>query len=163
MVDNSIVDIVRMMQLKLNSPQATEQLGARLAERTRAGSVLYLRGDLGTGKTTLVRGFLRGLGYSGTVKSPSYTLLEPYELTDRLVLHCDLYRLTDAGELEFLGLRDFLDAQTTLLVEWPERARALLPPADLEISLAYSDTGRLCCVRATSAAGEAVLVEDLLN
>ena len=151
------------MEMELNSPQATEQLGARLADLTKPGSVLYLRGDLGTGKTTLVRGFLRGLGYLGAVKSPSYTLLEPYELSKRLVLHCDLYRLADAGELEFLGLRDYFDDRTVLLVEWPERAEALLPPADLEISLAYSNAGRHCCVRATSTEGEAVLLGDLSN
>ena len=152
-----------MVELELDSPQATEQFGARLANLAKPGSVLYLRGDLGTGKTTLVRGFLRSLGHSGAVKSPSYTLLETYELANRLVLHCDLYRLADAEELEFLGLRDFLDDKTVLLVEWPERGAALLPPADLEISLAYSDRGRHCCVRATSAQGKGVFLENLSN
>ena len=152
-----------ILKLELGSPQATEQLGARLADLTKPGSVLYLRGDLGAGKTTLVRGFLRGLGYSGAVKSPTYTLLEPYELTNRLVLHCDLYRLADADELEFLGLREFLDGRTILLVEWPERGEALLPPADLDILLEYSAGGRSCCVRTTTAEGEAVLLKDLSN
>ena len=152
-----------MVKLELDSPQATEQLGARLADLTKPGSVLYLRGDLGAGKTTLVRGFLRALGYSGAVKSPTYTLLEPYELTNRLVLHCDLYRLTDAEELEFLGLREFLDEETILLVEWPERGEVLLPPADVDILLEYSVVGRSCCVSTTAAENEAVLLRNLSN
>ncbi len=111
-------------------------LGARLAERLRSGSyrgVIYLCGDLGAGKTTLVRGLLRGLGYQAPVRSPTYTLIEPYEAVEPPVVHLDLYRLADPEELEYLGLRDLLERPSLILVEWPERGAGALPPADLEL------------------------------
>jgi tRNA threonylcarbamoyladenosine biosynthesis protein TsaE len=118
---------------------ATERLGAALArsapfERAQPLTV-YLQGELGSGKTTLARALLRELGVVGTVRSPSYTLLERYALDGRLVLHLDLYRLRAAEELETLGVREELLPGVLLLVEWPERAAALLPPPDLRLGL----------------------------
>src|SRR6056297_3323471 len=125
------------MQYALADAAATEALGAALAGPLRRACesravVLHLAGPLGAGKTTLVRGLLRGLGHRGAVRSPTYTLIEPYdELTPR-VYHLDLYRLGDPEELDYLGLRDLLTGDTLLLIEWPERGLGVLPTPDLE-------------------------------
>lgn len=106
-----------------------------------AGLVVYLEGDLGAGKTTLARGWLGGMGHAGRVKSPTYTLLEPYALPGgRELAHLDLYRLSDSEELEFLGLRE-LYGSAWLLVEWPEKGRGHLPAADVEIRIAFPPKG----------------------
>ncbi|MEA3638594.1 MAG: tRNA (adenosine(37)-N6)-threonylcarbamoyltransferase complex ATPase subunit type 1 TsaE [Lamprobacter sp.] len=115
------------------------RLGARLAALLRAyPGIVYLRGDLGAGKTTLVRGLLRGLGYQGAVRSPTYTLIEPYEAVDPPVVHLDLYRLADPEELDYLGLRDLLERSALILIEWPERGAGALPPADLELLIEHA-------------------------
>lgn len=118
---------------------ATEQdmlaFGVPLAERLRDGGVVYLSGDLGVGKTTLVRGLLRALGYPGRVKSPSYGLIESYQLGSLAVHHLDLYRLGDAEEIEYLGLLDLLDESSLMLVEWPEKGAGYLPPASLHLHI----------------------------
>ncbi|MDN3519294.1 tRNA (adenosine(37)-N6)-threonylcarbamoyltransferase complex ATPase subunit type 1 TsaE [Aquisalimonas lutea] len=122
---------------------ATEALGAALWRSWPGGQcVVLLDGDLGAGKTTLVRGLLRAAGHDGAVRSPTYTLMEPYELTAGRVVHLDLYRLADAEELEYLGLRDELGPGTLILVEWPERGRGVLPAGDLHIALADANHGR---------------------
>lgn len=146
-----------MLERYLDSAAATEALGARLAEALTPGCVLYLRGDLGAGKTTLARGLLRGLGHRGTVKSPTFTLVEPYQLEEWRLFHWDLYRLTDPEELEYLGLRDQLDGEAVLLIEWPERGRGELPAADLDVALSYSGEARNCRVEARSPTGQAML------
>lgn len=143
--------------LPLNSAAATEALGARLAQALTAGCRIHLRGELGAGKTTLVRGLLRALGHAGAVKSPTYTLAEPYTLGDREIIHLDLYRLVEPDELEFLGLRDWLDGQAILLIEWPERGSGWLPAADVDIRLEYAGAGRVAHLSALSTAGETVL------
>lgn len=127
--------------LWLADDQATEALGAALADRVVAG-VVWLQGDLGAGKTTLVRGWLRALGHAGAVKSPTYTIVEPYRLNDRPIYHFDLYRLADAEELEMIGGRDYFDENALCLVEWPQRAGAALPKPILVVTLTPSAGGR---------------------
>lgn len=146
------------VRVELPDAAATEALGARLAGACAGGLVVYLHGELGSGKTTLVRGLLHALGHAGRVRSPTYTLVEPYELGARSVYHFDLYRLADPEELEFMGIRDFLDPAALLLVEWPEKGAGWLPPAELDLSLAYADGGgRSARLAAAGARGEAVL------
>jgi len=111
-----------LFTLEVPDAQQQETLGGMISADAPAAFIVYLEGDLGAGKTTLVRGFLRGLGYRGNVKSPTFTLLEPYDLGDRAVYHLDLYRLADPGELEYLGLRDLLATDATLLIEWQGHA-----------------------------------------
>ena len=144
------------MILDLPDAEATEALGARLAQSMTPG-IVYLQGDLGAGKTTLTRGLLRGLGHAGRVRSPTYTLVEPYRFAGTMVYHLDLYRLADPEELEWLGLRDMLAESALLLVEWPERGAGVLPAADLVISLEYSGNGRRAILNAASQAGERLL------
>ena len=144
------------MKCALADAAATEQLGARLA-RSITPAIVYLRGDLGAGKTTLARGLIRALGYTGTVRSPTYTLVEPYTCERCPVFHLDLYRLADAEELEWLGLRDMLAEPALLLVEWPERGHGILPPADLTIDLDYSDSARVAHLVPASGAGKQLL------
>ena len=117
-------------------------LGAELADDLRGGQLITLSGDLGAGKTTLVRGMLRGLGFEGRVKSPSYGLVERYDLPGLIVHHLDLYRLGDPGELDFLGLEDLLADDSVLLVEWPERAAGRLPAAHRRIEIEHEDQAR---------------------
>ena len=146
-----------LKSLTLASEQDTENLGARLAQVISENGIIYLRGDLGSGKTTLARGFLHALGHRGAVKSPTYTLVEPYILGNQRIFHLDLYRLADPEELEFIGLRDLLDGAALLLVEWPERGRGVLPEADLDIFLDYQAEARCCRFRAISKIGETIL------
>lgn len=119
-----------------------EAFGSRLAQATTQGAVIFLQGELGAGKTTLVRGFVRALGYAGRVKSPTYTLLESYRLEGVNLYHLDLYRLADAEELEWIGIRDLLEDADLCLIEWPDRGLGVLPPADLEIQIEYRGEGR---------------------
>ncbi len=132
-------------------------LGVALSEALVPGVVVHLEGELGMGKTTLSRGIIQGLGHEGAVKSPTYTLVEPYEHTRIPVYHFDLYRLGDPEELELMGIRDYLDGHSVCLVEWPERGDGVLPPADLVITIDKERAGRSLRLRASSASGEAVL------
>ncbi|MEN8206738.1 MAG: tRNA (adenosine(37)-N6)-threonylcarbamoyltransferase complex ATPase subunit type 1 TsaE [Pseudomonadota bacterium] len=144
------------MKLALADAAAMEQLGARLADSITP-AVVYLRGDLGAGKTTLARGFIHALGYAGKVRSPTYTLVEPYPCAHCPVFHLDLYRLADPEELEWLGLRDMLAEPALLLIEWPERGSGMLPPADLTIDIEYSGSGREADLVPTTLAGKQLL------
>jgi len=138
---------------ELPDPAVTEQLGVALAAliRSRRGGVITLHGDLGAGKTTLARACLRALGATGAVKSPTYTLVEPYTLGARRVLHMDLYRLAEPEELYGLGVFDEPPSLSWWLVEWPEKGGALLPLATLEVHLSTVGEGRLALLRALSA------------
>ena len=141
----------------LADAQATEAFGARLAECCRGGLLVFLHGDLGAGKTTLVRGFLRAAGCSGPVKSPTYTLVEPYSSQRGSFYHLDLYRLSDPEELEWIGVRDLFDAEQVCLIEWPEQGDGFLPAADLHVYLQPENSGRRVRLAAGSARGERVL------
>jgi len=131
----------------------TAALGRRLAQVCPIRAVIWLHGPLGAGKTTLVRGFLRGLGYHGTVKSPTYTLIEPYDSGGHRVFHLDLYRISHPAELDNLGLRELQDDRAVVLVEWPERGVGALPPADLSLELEYQGTMRRVIVRPLTSTG----------
>jgi tRNA threonylcarbamoyladenosine biosynthesis protein TsaE len=147
------------MPLDLNLPDtaATAALGAALAAGAGPGQVLHLSGDLGTGKTTLVRGLLRALGYAGRVKSPTYSKVEPYEVSSLHFYHFDLYRLTDKSEWAGTGFREYFNAQSMCVVEWPERAAGLLTPPDVEVRLQMAGDGRRVHLAAHTPVGEAWL------
>lgn len=131
-----------MHPLLVDGEQAMMAVGAKLLQNCSSGGVITLSGDLGAGKTTLVRGMLRGLGYDGHVRSPTYTLIEPYTLETLTVAHFDLYRLADAEELEYLGYREYLNSKTVCLVEWPEMASQYFDKADLVLRIDYDPRGR---------------------
>lgn len=126
----------------LNEP-ATIAIGKQLARVIRAPFVIFLQGELGAGKTTLVRSFLKELGYSGNVKSPTYTLVESYLFPQFLIYHFDLYRLSDPEELEFIGIREYFGKDAIVFIEWPERGTGLLAPPDLKLQLDILPEGRL--------------------
>ena len=145
------------MRLAVNSPEEMEAFAGGCAQSLPAGFNLYLQGELGAGKTTFVRGVLRGLGYRGIVKSPTYTLVEYYRIAGRDIYHLDLYRLEAAAELDDIGSRDYFDGLALCLVEWPERGRDCLPVPDLLIHIAVNRNRRDLDCRANSAAGEKYL------
>lgn len=146
------------MKLAIQGEASQEALGGKLAPLLRPPLIVFLEGDLGTGKTTLTRGILRGLGHRGAVRSPTYTLLEPYDLGPLRLYHLDLYRLGDPEELEYLGLRDLLDRDSVLFVEWPQRGCGALPPPDLEIRLDYRGPGRALDLIPHSPAGAELIM-----
>jgi tRNA threonylcarbamoyladenosine biosynthesis protein TsaE len=147
------------MIVEVLDASAMEALGACLAGAHTPGFTIFLSGELGVGKTTLTRGFLRALGYLGSVKSPTYTLVEPYELGLIRVYHFDFYRLYDPEELEFIGIRDYFAGKAICLVEWPERAAEHLPRPDLRVIIAYSDPGRRVKLAAATPAGARVIAQ----
>jgi tRNA threonylcarbamoyladenosine biosynthesis protein TsaE len=131
------------MQKFLQNTEETEQFGAELYDSLSPQSVVYLRGQLGAGKTTLVRGYLRAAGYLGTVKSPTYNLVEEYSINGRKIFHFDLYRLNDPEELEYIGINDYFMQDSVCFIEWPDNGKGFLPDPDLEISLSLQGSGRL--------------------
>jgi tRNA threonylcarbamoyladenosine biosynthesis protein TsaE len=141
---------------RLEDECATRSFASRLAGYLENIQLITLSGDLGAGKTTLVRELLRSLGHEGRVKSPTFTLVEPYKINNRPVYHFDLYRLADPDELEYLGFADYMEECALCLIEWPERAVGMLPEADLMVSLYHLASGRQLNVRAGTPAGEDV-------
>jgi len=147
-------------QCFLADEAATVAAGRRLGASVGAGSVVYLDGVLGAGKTTLCRGVLEAFGHSSAVKSPTYTLVEPYSLEGVNVFHFDLYRLGDPEELEYMGIRDYFQVSNICLIEWPGKGQGFLPQADLIAKVLPKGTGRALSIVAHSARGEAA-VEQL--
>jgi len=141
------------VRLEVADEVETIALGRRVSKFIKPGLVVTLQGDLGAGKTTLSRGILQGLGHIGNVKSPTYTLVEPYELELGSVYHFDLYRMVDAEELEYMGFADYLSDAALCLVEWPQRGEGFLPVADVSISIEQSGEGRCVTLKAQSMAG----------
>jgi tRNA threonylcarbamoyladenosine biosynthesis protein TsaE len=146
-----------MLELKLPSEASTLRLGEALAAGAAPGRVLFISGDLGAGKTTLVRGLLRGLGYAGRAKSPTYALVEPYTLSRLDLYHFDFYRFKDRSEWLNSGFREHFNPGSLCVVEWPEKAGDLLAPPDLRIRLEIEGEGRRAQLEARSEAGEAWL------
>jgi tRNA threonylcarbamoyladenosine biosynthesis protein TsaE len=126
--------------------KAMISLGIAVADSLLPGTVVFVEGELGAGKTTLVRGILRGLGHEGIVVSPTYTLVEPYQCGEIPVYHFDLYRLNTPDELETIGVRDMIHSKSICLVEWPDRGAGVLPAADMQIRISYDGAGRKVAV-----------------
>lgn len=129
-------------EIYLANEEATVALGAELGKVIPAGAVIFLDGTLGAGKTTFCRGVLHSFDYSGPVKSPTYTLVEPYELAQRTIYHFDLYRLGDPEELEYMGIRDYFSAEAICLIEWFEKGEGVLPQADILVKVVPKGEGR---------------------
>lgn len=141
----------------LEGEAATVAAGEQLGAIATPGSVWFLEGDLGAGKTTFCRGFLRAFGHSGAVKSPTYTLVEPYELARGLIYHFDLYRLGDPEELEYMGIRDYFSENSICLIEWPQRGRGILPAPDIRVRIETSGLGRALHLASDTALGEQMI------
>ncbi len=146
----------------LADEEATVLMGNKMASLVKSdlnhGIVVYLNGDLGAGKTTLTRGFVQGMGHVGHVKSPTYTLVEPYDLADWQVYHFDLYRLGDPEELEFMGIRDYFNDNCCCFIEWPEKGVGVLAKADITINLAYDGEQRNIDFHAHTPFGKTLLM-----
>ncbi|MDP5293755.1 tRNA (adenosine(37)-N6)-threonylcarbamoyltransferase complex ATPase subunit type 1 TsaE [Oceanimonas sp. CHS3-5] len=145
------------LTLTLADEAATLALGGALARSGNDACVIFLHGELGAGKTTFSRGVIQGLGHQGKVKSPTYTLVEPYQFGDRAIYHFDLYRLADPEELEYMGIRDYFTDHSLCLVEWPERGAGMLPSPDLDITLSYDGEARRALLEAHTDTGRKLL------
>jgi tRNA threonylcarbamoyladenosine biosynthesis protein TsaE len=146
-------------EIQAHTENDTHALAAKLANAISPGLVVYLAGDLGAGKTTFTRGFLRALGHDGKVKSPTYTLVEPYEFDDVTINHFDLYRLNDAKELEAIGISEYFANDTVCLIEWPEKGDPVLPAADLTCYIEKTPSGRIIRIEAHTQHGDQVLAK----
>lgn len=147
--------------MDLINSEETEKLGEQCAKFLCAPLVVYLRGDLGAGKTTFVRALLRGLGVTGAIKSPTFTIVEPYTLNDMTIYHFDLYRLTEPSELEYIGLRDYLGPESICLFEWPEHGEGVISACDLEIALSITLPGRKIKIQSFTHKGNRFMKEFL--
>ena len=142
-----------MTEFILENEEDTQRLGELIAKYLETPLVCFLEGDLGVGKTRITRAIIQSLGYQGNVKSPTYTLVEPYQLENMKVYHFDLYRLSDPEELDFLGIRDYFDDESVSFIEWPSKGEGWLPEADLVISLIFKQQGRICQLQENTKAG----------
>jgi tRNA threonylcarbamoyladenosine biosynthesis protein TsaE len=145
------------ISIELPDEASTLRFGQAVMSRLAAGCLIFLRGELGAGKTSFVRGCLRQAGYQGAVKSPTFTLVEQYALPGTMVYHFDLYRLNDPEELEWMGIRDYLETEAICFMEWPERGEGCLPKPDLDIDLLYEGSGRRAVLRGISKRGREIL------
>ncbi|MEH6528550.1 MAG: tRNA (adenosine(37)-N6)-threonylcarbamoyltransferase complex ATPase subunit type 1 TsaE [Porticoccus sp.] len=134
------------------------QLGVELSQTPSSSALVFLDGDLGVGKTTLCRGILQAFGHTGTVKSPTYTLVESYQLGNALLHHFDLYRLGNPEELEFIGIRDYFHQGNYCLIEWPNRGAGILPAPDLEVMISVTKNGRDVSITAATDVGNSILL-----
>ena len=132
----------KRLDLFIDGESEMLEFGKHLAEASSPGNIFYLHGELGAGKTTLARGFLRAYGHEGAVKSPTYTIVEHYHLKNQRIYHFDLYRLSDPEELEYMGARDYFHQHAICLVEWAENGTGFLPKADVDIKILYEDAGQ---------------------
>lgn len=143
--------------INLANESETLALGAKLAQLCPTPCIIYLQGELGAGKTTLVRGFLQSLGYRQTIKSPTYTLVESYEINDQTIFHFDLYRLRSSEEINDIAIRDYLKIPAIMLIEWPEKGSGYLPGPDLILHLQAQGLGRQLQITTNSATGKKLL------
>ena len=150
-----------MVTHHIPTSKAMEEFGAKLAHACHKCGIVHLRGELGAGKTTLVRGFLQALGHAGSVKSPTYTLVEVYQLNACMIYHFDFYRLSDPEELEYLGIRDYLGDNVICLIEWPEYGGELTPIADVQVSISYHAKSRILKLQAYNATGQEIIANFL--
>lgn len=157
---------MKQLEYVLPDEAATVTMGENIAkvvlqqyklQQNQQSLVVFLNGDLGAGKTTLTRGFVRGMGHQGNVKSPTYTLVEPYELPPWQVYHFDLYRLSDPEELEYMGIRDYFSDHCCCFIEWPEKGAGVLANADIIINIVYQEEQRVIEFISCSSRGEGVL------
>ena len=144
-------------ELLINNPLEMFQLSQQLAKVITKTAIIYLIGNIGVGKTTLNRGILQNLGYKGAIKSPTYTIVEYYNINGQRVYHFDLYRLVNSEELEYIGGRDYFEEDSICLIEWPYHAVGALPDADLEIQLDYNLPGRKASIKAGTLRGDSML------
>jgi len=151
-------------QFYARDEDAMMRFGQVLFTAMASEGVVFLQGDLGLGKTTLCRGVIRAAGHSGVVKSPTYTLVEPYEFSDSIIYHFDLYRLCDPEELEYLGIRDYFSTGMLSLVEWPDKGKGALPIPDVEIEISIKEQGRLLSYHGATKKGALAVasIEQLL-
>jgi tRNA threonylcarbamoyladenosine biosynthesis protein TsaE len=166
--EKPLTENLNQISLELQGESLMLQFGNSIAsavsvalneKRSAAQSLLIaLSGDLGAGKTTISRGILNGLGHSGSVKSPTYTLVEPYELPLGRICHFDFYRLIDPEELEYMGFRDYLVEASLCLIEWPERGQGFLPNADIEIGIIQTEQGRTVNLKAGTDLGNKIIL-----
>lgn len=148
----------------LSDEKALLGLAGTMAITLKPGIVFYLSGDLGVGKTVFARGLINGLGYEGLVKSPTYSLVEPYQIDEVFICyHFDLYRLSEPEELEFAGSRDYFNEQSACLVEWPEKATGFIPLADIICKLEYHETGRKITISSGSDWGKSLMLQCFPN
>ncbi len=145
------------MHIQLSDESETVGFGAKVANLLQGGEFIYLRGELGAGKTTFVRGILTALGHKGKVKSPTYTLVEPYLIAGKELYHFDLYRVNEPEELEAMGIRDYFDGKSICLFEWPEQGNEVIVPADIIFSFMHNSKGRELEVSPGSIQGKEII------
>ncbi len=152
--------LVEQKQVFLADESQQIALAASVAKHLKTSFIMLLKGDLGVGKTTFARGFIQASGFDGVVKSPTYTLVEPYPINEnRMCYHFDLYRLADPEELEFTGARDYFNETDVCLLEWPEKAEGFLPPADWICEFSHQNEGRNLLISALSDKGKKLMLQ----